>query len=269
MMFRRAVSIVVMAVMLIGYLVFLKIYTGQEHNEAPVIEFDQSHIEMSVSDDESRLLEGISAYDPEDGDLTDQILIDSISPFDDQNRRTVRYVVFDSGNRPAQAERTLSYTDYTMPVIELTNSLIVNNLSEVQLSRLGRAQSSVDGDITNRMNVKIGTLNDNTVDLEFSVSDSTGTEASLTVTCDYDRNIYLADIVLADYLLYLPVGGNYDLRSNIKDIQIGKQSNMQLLDQVNVQSSIDFSTPGTYEVYYYLNSDTGSSGRCKAVVVIQ
>lgn len=268
-MFRKAVSIAVMAVMVTGYLIFLKVYTSQEQNEVPVIGFDEEHIEMSVSEDESRLLDGVHAYDAEDGDLTDQILIDSISPFDDQQRRTVRYVVFDSNNRPAQAERTLTYTDYTPPVISLTGSLIVDNLSEVQLSRLGTAQSSVDGDITNRMNVKIGSLEENSVRMDLTVSDSTGTEAVLTVDCDYDRNLYLADIQLKDYLLRLPAGTDFDLRSNIQDIQIGKQSNMQFLDQVSIQTSVDFNTPGTYEVYYFLNSDTGSSGRCKGIVVIQ
>lgn len=268
-MFRKIICVAAMAVMIGGYLVFLNIYTRQDQNEAPVIEFDTSHIEMSVKDDRSLLLEGVRAYDKEDGDLTDEILVDSLSVFDDQDRRTIRYVVFDSDNKPAQAERTLSYVDYTPPQIRLTDSLIVNNISDFQLGRLGSAYSSVDGDITNRMNIKIGTLQENSVDLEFSVTDSTGEEAVLSVTCDYDRNLYLADITLKDYLLYVPAGQNYDLRSNVEDILVGKQSSMQLLDQVNIQSAVDFDTPGTYEVYYYLNSDTGTSGRCKGLVIVQ
>ena len=48
-MFRKAVSIAVMAVMVTGYLIFLKVYTSQEQNEVPVIGFDEEHIEMSVS----------------------------------------------------------------------------------------------------------------------------------------------------------------------------------------------------------------------------
>ena len=75
--------------------------------------------------------------------------------------------------------------------------------------------------------------------------------------------------MLKNYLLYLPAGTEYDLRSNIQDIVISNQSNMQLVDQVDIQSGVDFNKPGVYEVYYYLGSDTGSSGRCKGIVVIQ
>ena len=266
---RKILCAAAAAVILIAYFIFLFLYTKKDYNGAPSISFDTGHIELSVQDDAGALLEGVTASDPEDGDLTDQVLIDSISVFDDQGRRTVRYVVFDSENTPAQAERTLSYTDYTPPVIGLTGSLVVDNLSDVELNRLGSATSCVDGDISNRLNVKIGTLQEDSVRLDFSVTDSTGTEASLSVSCDYDRSVYLADIVLGNYLLYLPAGETYDLKSNIRDIIISKQSRMELLDEVEIQSGVDFSKPGTYEVYYYLASDTGSSGRAKGIVVIQ
>lgn len=266
---RKILSIAAAAVIIIGYVIFLHFYTDREENEAPQFVFDAQHIDVSVNDDESVLLQGVSAFDPEDGDLSDKILIDSISAFDDQKRRTVRYVVFDSENTPAQAERTLSYTDYTPPQISLTGSLVVDNLSDMELNRLGSAQSCVDGDISGSLNVKIGTLQENVIRLDFSASDSTGEEASLSVVCDYDRSVYLADIVLKQYLLYLPAGKEYDLRSNIQDIVIGKQSNMQLIDRVDIQSDIDFNTPGTYEVYYYLSGEGGGSGRCKSIVIVQ
>ena len=266
---RKMLGAAAAVAILAAYIIFLNVYRAQDDNEAPQITVDAEHIEISVNDDESALLAGITASDPEDGDLTDQILVDSLSAFDDENRRTVRYVVFDSENTPVQAERTLSYTDYTPPVIGLTDSLVVDNLSDVELNKLGSAQSCVDGDISNSLNVKIGTLQEDTLRLDFSVIDSTGTESSLSVNCDYDRSVYLADIVLKNYLLYLPVGTEYDLRSNIQDIVISNQSNMQLVDQVDIQSGVDFNKPGVYEVYYYLGSDTGSSGRCKGIVVIQ
>lgn len=266
---RKILSVAAAAVLLIGYFIFLNIYTGKDENRSPEFVFDQQHIEISVKDDESVLLEGVEAFDPEDGDLADQVLIDSISPFDDQQRRTVRYVVFDSENTPAQAERTVSYTDYTPPVISLTGSLIVDNVSDVELNRLGSAASCVDGDISNALNVKIGTLQEDRIRLDFTVSDSTGEESSLSVTCDYDRSIYLTDIVLKQYLIYIPAGGECDLRSNIQDIVIGNQSNIQLLDQVDIQTDVDFDKPGTYEVYYYLRGDAGVSGRCKSLVIVQ
>ena len=51
--------------------------------------------------------------------------------------------------------------------------------------------------------------------------------------------------------------------------RIGSTWRDAAINEVEIQSGVDFSKPGTYEVYYYLASDTGSSGRAKGIVVIQ
>lgn len=268
-MYRKIPSVLAALILLAAYLIFLNRYTQSDGNERPSIEFDEPQLVLSVSDDWGRLLEGVHCYDAEDGDLSDRVLVDSISAFDEQGCRTVKYVVFDSENQSAVAERKLSYTDYTPPVIKLTGSLIVTNISDASISGLLSAQSCVDGDLTRSVDVKIGNLEQNVLPVEASVTDSTGTVTELDFTCEYDNTVYQADIRLQEYLLYVPAGQMIDLQGNIADILIGKQSNMQLANQVMVQSAVDFNTPGTYEVYYYLNSDTGITGRCKAIVVVQ
>lgn len=268
-MIKKILSVILAVGLFAGYLIFLKEYTSEDQNQAPQIEFDENHLELSTADGEERLLEGVHAYDSEDGDLTENIIVDSISAFDENDNRTVTYVVFDRDNKPAQAERTISYTDYTPPRLRITDSLILDTVSTSKLNNMFQAESCVDGDISNNINVKIGTLQDNQIRLDVSVNDSTGTETSVTAFCDYDRNVYLADIVLQDYLMYIPAGTAVDFRSNISDILIGKQSSMNLLGDVIIQSSVDFQTPGTYEVYYYLSGGNGSSGRTKGIVVVQ
>ena len=49
----------------------------------------QEVLEVSVKDDDEKLLEGLSAADEEDGDLSDSIFIESMSEFDNDNCRTV------------------------------------------------------------------------------------------------------------------------------------------------------------------------------------
>lgn len=268
-MIKRILSVVAVVVMLAGYMIFLHFYTSEENNTAPVIEFDSPHLELSVTDDQSKLLEGVHAYDEEDGDLSDEIIIDSISEFDRENNRTVKYVVFDRSNKAVSAERTISYVDYTAPSFQLTGSLVMDSLTTSKLNKLVEAQSSVDGDISANVDVKAGAFENNAVKVDVSVRDSTGTESTLSFTCDYDRNIYASSIVLNNYLLYANAGGKPDLYANISDILVGNQSNMNLLPQVTIQESVDVNQPGVYDVYYYLNGNSGITARTKAIVVVQ
>ena len=268
-MVKKILSVLLMVTMITGYVFFLRAYEKEEKNSLPEIVFDSDHLVLSVSDDDSRLMEGVHAYDEEDGDLTDQIIVDSVSVFDSDYYRTVKYVVFDKNNKAAVASRTISYTDYTPPRIYLKDSLVQDTISTTSLNRIIGAVSSVDGDISNSTELKCGTFQNNRLDVKVSVSDSTGTESTISFTCDYDRTVYLADIVLNQYLLYIPVGTEYDFLENINDIVIINTSRPDLLEQVIIQSSVDFYTPGIYEVYYYLSGDTGSSARVKGLVLIQ
>lgn len=268
-MIKKLISLGAAVLLVTAYFIFLHFYTSGDGNSAPVIEFDAPHLELSVEDDQSRLLEGVHAYDEEDGDLTDNIIVDSISKFDSEQNRTVKYVVFDRDNKAVAAERTISYSDYTAPVFKFTQSLVMDTLTTSRLNRLVSAESCVDGDISSNVNVKVGDYENNSVKLDISVSDSTGTEASLSVKCDYDRNIYSSDIVLENYLIYAQKGKKPDLSGNISDIQVGGQSNMNLKDDVVIEADIDVDEPGVYDVYYYLDNSTGISARTKAVVVVQ
>ena len=55
-----------------------KIYeNGLADNEAPVITCSEDNIQVSVADTEEKLLEGVTAEDQRDGDITDKIVVQS------------------------------------------------------------------------------------------------------------------------------------------------------------------------------------------------
>ena len=57
----------------------------QRDHTPPVIQSVNDVVELSVSDDESRLLEGLTASDNRDGDITDNIIISSLSHFTEKS----------------------------------------------------------------------------------------------------------------------------------------------------------------------------------------
>lgn len=266
---KRWIYILLMFALIVGYVLFLNYYEKEDVNEAPQIIFKEAHMELSVNDEKSRLLEGVQAIDKEDGDLTSDIIIDSISAFDGKKNRTVRYVVFDKENKATQASRTISYVDYQPPKILLNDSLIQNTISVTKINKMIEAVSCVDGDISNNVDVNIGKLQDNQVVLKIHVYDSTGTESNISVVLEYDKNQYPIKINLKDYMLYVPVGENYDLKGNIFEILQGNQPVQMYDDMIRVESNVDFNTPGVYEVYYTLNEDAGNAARAKAIIVVE
>lgn len=259
---KRWVSILLMLVLIAGYSAFLRFYQKKDTNEAPQIIIEEAHLELSVNDDASRMLEGIRAVDKEDGDLTSDIIIDSISAFDSKKNRTVRYVVFDKENKATQAVRTISYVDYQPPQISINDSLIQSMISVPKINNMVEASSCVDGDISNNVDVGIGKLQDNEVVLKIHTYDSTGTESNISVVLEYDRNEYPAKICLKEYLLYVPAGEEYDFQQNILEIQ-------EYEGAAQVESDVDFNTPGVYEVYYTMSDETGTIARTKGIVVVE
>jgi hypothetical protein len=214
-------------------------------------------------------MEGVKAVDKEDGDLTSEIIIDSISPFDNKKCRTVRYVVFDKDNKAVQAYRTISYVDYQPPKILIKDSLAQDTISVAKINRMMEAVSCVDGDISNNVEVKIGKLQDNEVVLKIHTYDSTGTESNLSVVLEYDRNTYPVKIGLREYALYVPAGEIYDLKQNVQEILLGNQVISKYNEMVQIEGEVDFNTPGIYEVYYVLSEETENIARTKGIVVVE
>lgn len=83
----------------------LYIYIGKDRT-APEITFDESSIHYSIGMDTNVLLEGVSAFDPEEGDVSDSILVEKIGNEMD-GKVMVTYVARDSENNVVKAYRAV------------------------------------------------------------------------------------------------------------------------------------------------------------------
>ena len=91
--------------------------------EVPHIEMETDSITVSVEDDEKALLEGITATDKKDGDITDSLVIESLSNFIERGKRKMTVVAFDSDNHATKATREVIYSDYRYPRFEMEQAL--------------------------------------------------------------------------------------------------------------------------------------------------
>ena len=283
----RIAVVVIFALSLAAFIIFHIADRVTRDTTPPAITCGSDTVSMSVEDDESVLFEGMSAKDDEDGDLTDSIMISSMSNFTEPGKRTVNYVVFDSSNNAATLTRTLEYTDYTSPQIRLSAPLRYS-LDEIQNMDLTENMSVIDcldGDITQDIratfsdSMYIGQAGDYSVVVQVSNSAGDTCSVPLTITLtdsENEQGKYYP--VLSDYIVYTEVGRAVDT----SDLLIGlERGGTQYLfnggsrvapggrSEVRISGEVDYNTPGTYTVDYSFTSEDGQTATTKLAVVVR
>lgn len=260
-----------------------------EDTEAPVISSEQDEITVSVADEEFVLLNGLTAKDNEDGDLTDSIRVSSMSHFISAGKRTVSYVVFDNANLAGTYERTVQYTDYTPPRIHMTKPLRYTSqeIEKEKITKVLTAQDCLDGDITTEIRTFSDTyfydLNPGAYPITLQVNNSAGD------TCSVQVDVVIVDAtnpneamkyypMMSDYIIYTQVNVGVDILSRI----IGMEQNGReylyeddpelkesTLGRVIVSSAVDYTTPGVYPVECSYTSNEGVTAVTKAYIVVE
>ncbi|MDD6145516.1 MAG: hypothetical protein PUB43_00525, partial [Oscillospiraceae bacterium] len=119
--FRAAVVIIFVLVTAVFSAFYIKEQKSRD-DTLPEIKVETDTIEVSVKDGPEILLEGVSAYDGKDGDLTDKVIVESVSKFIEKGVSKVTYAVCDSNNHVTNATRRVVYKDYESPRFNLTKS---------------------------------------------------------------------------------------------------------------------------------------------------
>ena len=242
----------------------------QSSGNAPTISAPQEVLEVSVQDYEEALLAGVSASDEEDGELSEDVFIESMSEFDEENCRTVTYAVFDSDDNLSRATRRIRYSDYEAPRITLNQALCISyNDYNVQLQDYVGAASSVDGDLSAKVSVGSESQGDDGYYATFSVMDSCGTTSSLRLRIDTLWDDPSMTIELSDYLIYVERGTDIDPQDYIERVSDRGIEDDDLIDEVTVQDDYDADKEGTYEFIYRVERASGEYGITKLVVVVQ
>ena len=266
----RALKIILCIVTALSILAFgLAIYYTQFFKDtiAPEFHIDSNVVTVSVKDGDAALLQGVTAIDNRDGNVTDQIFVDSVSQLTGPNTARVRYFVFDKAENMAVASRTVCYTDYSSPRIAILQPLVYDVGNTIALKGRVIATDVLKGNITNTIRLSSDDLsnkNPGTYHLTIWAMNQMGDVASVRVPIIVREPAPDAPVIeLKSYLVYLDKGSEFHPEDYFKafysspDIPIAGS-----YDRLTVSGDVDTQTPGTYEVSY---SYTNSSGRFSEV----
>ena len=242
-----------------GYRIAAKLSTS---GEAPVISFDTNMLEVTTDATDQELLQGVTATDAEDGDVTDSLLVETSTNFISDNTVEVTYAAFDSNGHVTKAARPVRYVDYTSPRFRFSGPMIFSEAGVSELLSYVGAYDCIDGDISSRVKVSAvesGTLLSTPGDhlLEFRVTNSTGDTAYLKFAVEVVSGYSSAkQVPLTDFLIYLPVGSEFDPLSYLQEGYASERG-------LEVRNEVDTGKPGVYDVHYTLGN---SSSRLIVVV---
>lgn len=230
MKYIRTLVIVLFLLSIIGYGT-LRFYDEKYSDKtAPKITVETDTIEVSVEDADETLLEGVTARDARDGDLTDQIAIENIGAFMSDGSREITYVVCDSANNVGRASRTLTYSDYKSPQFACETPLRFPADKELDILEYLTASDALDGDLTGRIRLTHGYIytepSEGNYELGYQVSNSAGDVSNIELTVEIygtEDVAYTPVINLSKYVCYVRKGKSIDPYKYIKDVTIGSR----------------------------------------------
>ena len=240
----------------------------------PEITFDTDVLEVSVGVTEEELLAGVKATDKKDGDVTDTVIIESISKMLGDHQRVITYAAFDQDNHVGKVQRKMRYVDYMAPRFSLDGPLKADSVNTEMSEILEplHAADCIDGDLTSQIIVTdteiLSMSSDSmTAQYEVQVTNSCGDVATLKLPVKLLMNNTgaYANVELSQYLIYCKVGEGVDLGAFI--VSASAAGLEYGPGDVQISSNLDTSMPGVYTATYTLNTEQASASTDLIIVV--
>lgn len=244
-------------------------YYSSLNTDHPQITNSVEVLELSVQDPQEAMLRGLQAEDATDGDLTDQIMVASVSHFLEPGTVNVTYVVFDSHNNSATLTRRVHYTDYTAPEFVLEKAPVYTVGRPFDLLDYIRVEDCIDGDISDHIRVISNMVNNYAVGnypVVLEVSNSCGDTAQITLWVTYQSKESSAVIKLHRNIVYVQQGESFDPRQWLATVT-DKDAVALDAEKVELQGNLDTNTPGCYQMVYSYD-DGKLSGQASLTVVV-
>lgn len=267
----QKITILIFVITLVAFVLFTMIAEFTNDRTIPEITVATEELEISVKDKQSVLLDGITAYDGKDGDVTDRVLVESVSKFIEPGVCTVTYAVADSDRHVTKKTRTVRYTDYTPPEFYMKRALVYSVDEDLDLRSAIGARDCIDGDISDKVTILATDYVANTAGVftaSLQVTNSMGDSIYLDVTVHVEGNETMApEIQLEKSLIYIKKGEQPEFDEYIKEVTV----NGKLMNSYNLLISTNFDPdePGTYNVHYYISTNEGYEGHSILTVVVE
>ena len=237
----------------------------------PVITLETDELEVDPGASEADLLAGVSAYDEKDGDLTDRVIVESISKFSEPGLCKVYYAVCDNDNHVAGAYRKLRYRGYVSPRFYLKRSLCFSQMESVNVSDAIGVNDMLDGDITGNLIItsqdyEYGVAGIYSIKAEAANSKGDRIVLQLPLVVE-ERSVNAPDVILKDYLISVKKGERIDPADYFVLARDSYETDVS--DTLHIETDYDADTEGIYSIHYYATDSLDRRGHSILLVVVE
>ena len=304
---RNWLLLLLIVLCLAAFFGYRKLDQLRTDTRAPQIHIDEQPLEVSVRDDKSALLAGVTASDNVDGDVTASLVVERVNLTDSDGSISVSYAAFDSAGNVAKATRPgttqcwmplLLNSFLERPVCRPSRLAVLERLIDAhpgapwtvgEMARRIGAVDAIDGDIQHRVRAttkgtsSIMALGSHMV--QFQVTNSLGDTVSETLPVEViSSGIYNAALELTDYLVYLPKDAQFYPAQYLKSFTwLGEQDSLAgglpMDYSMRTRGTVQTGYPGVYTVEYRVtftdrdeknpDFDRKYTGYSKLIVVVE
>ena len=240
----------VVAALLIGANAFVML---SEDDNAPTINLPSGTAQYTEGMTDSELLEGVTATDDRDGDVSDSIRVGEILRSGDGSQVTVVYVARDSKDNIAQASRIMQTSAVsTQPAPE-------NVQEESEPEDNTGEETAAQPETPEPTEAPVENNQEDANELGRAEN-----EAAIAALPDGAPRMYLTE-----YAVSIPVGTEFNSLGYVEDIQDDLDNRDELFTKIQITGNVDITTPGTYELFYYvIDNDGNTSNQARLSVTV-
>lgn len=273
------VLIVICVGVLFGYRALARL---RADNTPPEIQMEQGLLELSALEPRSALLQGVTARDKRDGDVTDSLVVESVRMLRSDGTVTVTYAAFDKTGNVAKQSREVRFTDYRSPRFSLSKPLMFSQTSSYDVLNIIGAEDMLDGNISHRIRAtvldEVDTGYAGSHHVQFRVTNDLGEMVELVLPVEiYTPSLFEGTLTLTDYLIYLKQGDRFSAREYLSKLTIGREEtvlNGSVPSDVDLKTygSVNTGVPGVYTVDYQITVERGNqtyTAYSRLIVVVE
>ena len=180
--------------------------------------------------DTASLLEGVTATDEKDGDVTDSLMIENIFPNDDHTSASVVYAAKDSHNNVSKATRRVNY-----------KAAAEDTPAENESAPAAEEPQQNDTE---------GTKNETDAQMEIEALPAESPK-----------------LYLNTYEVTVEAGNDLDKTSYIKEMTDDADSQESLFNQIEIDGDVDTAVPGDYTLTYHVTDSDGNKSNAAVLTV--
>lgn len=193
--------------------------------------------------DTAPLLEGVTATDEKDGDVTDSLMIENIFPNDDHTSASVVYAAKDSHNNVSKATRRVNYK-------AAAEDTPAENEATQGTDNSGAADESAPAAEEPQQNDTEGTKNETDAQMEIEALPAESPK-----------------LYLNTYEVTVEAGNDLDKTSYIKEMTDDADSQESLFNQIEIDGDVDTAVPGDYTLTYHVTDSDGNRSNAAVLTV--